>query len=159
MKIEFWPHRGTFKESQKARKQFLSLQEALEYVIEDSKSLTGEPLFSLKDIYIQYYGFDSRLQNECFMLCIGKYGPEDYIKKYKHPMCRGYLYFEEFKIKEDDLQLTDSLFKLSFNEHKKIIPQQFKRFLIEKCDVAEENIEIFHEYCHFIRKEEFNIEF
>lgn len=155
MKIEYWPHRSTFEESRKEHKEFSSLYEVLAYVIFTTNIVTMPPVFSLEDIYIKHYGFDARLQNECFMLCVGKYGVEDYIKKYKCPQCLGYLYFEAFKTTEDGdpaAQLVGGLFKISFYEHKKITPQQLKRFLIEKCDVSQENVEISREYCHFINK-------
>lgn len=150
MKIEYWPQRGSFEESKKEHKEFLSLQAALDYVIENSKCLTGVPLFSLKDIYITHYGVDSRLQNECFMLCVGKYGGEDYLKKYKHPMCHGYLYFEVFKAKEDTSasRFINSLFD------KKISASTLRTFLVENCNVPERNIELIGDYCHFINKKE-----
>lgn len=144
MKIEFWPHRGAFEESKRAHKHFLSLPDALEYITERSQLLLGYPSFSFEDIYIKYYGFDTRLQNECFMLCIGKHGSEDYIKKYKHPLCYGYLYFDVFKNKN------------AASVTRFISPSTLRMFLVEKCDVSECNIELVGEYCHFINKKEQN---
>lgn len=105
-------------------------------------------MFSIKDIYIKHYGFETRLQNECFMLCVGKHGLEDYIKKYKHPMCQGYLYFDFLKKK------NSSHVEFNFGVSEKLNTQVLKKFLVEHCDISQDNIEIFCEYCHFINIKE-----
>ena len=157
MRVEYWPHRGTFEKSKKEHKEFSSLFEALAYVIFTTNIVTSPPIFSIEDIYIKHYCFDTRLQNECFMLCVGKYGLEDYIKQYGHPMCHGYLYFEAFKTTEDDISTLEptgrhNKIKSLFYGHEKMSPLQLKKFLIEKCDISQNDIEIFDEYCRIINK-------
>lgn len=163
MKIEYWPHRGTFEESKKEKKSFISLQDALDYVVKNSEVATGFKPFAIEDIYITHYCYDVRLQNECFMLCVGKYGPEDYIKQYGHPVCHGYLYFQGFLTTEDRtpavqsngnlLNRIISASKLSLL-NRNVSPQTLKCYLVENCDISQDNIEIFDEYCHFINIKE-----
>lgn len=90
MKVLYIPHRSTLYEAMEELKEFSSLKEMCEYLAEQSKGA-----FSVSDIYISYYYYDERIDWETYIVTIGRYGKENYLKKYASPQAEGFCTIKE----------------------------------------------------------------
>lgn len=92
MNIYYTPHRSTIQQALKERRAFQTVAEAIACIVNEETKLFGYPMFTQDDIYIRYNAFDSRIQCETFMVCLGRYGAEDYLKKHRCPQCHAWLH-------------------------------------------------------------------
>lgn len=83
--IFYRPQRGTLDEAMEEVKQFDTINEMLDYLVADYNHA-----FSKSDIYISYYCYDERIDWDTYIVCIGRYGDEDYMKKYHSPQAIGF---------------------------------------------------------------------
>ena len=93
MNIYYTPNRATIQQALEERQALRTVAEAIACIINEETNLFGYPMFTADDIYIRYNAFDSRIQCETFMVCLGRYGAEDYLKKYRCPQCHAWLHF------------------------------------------------------------------
>lgn len=93
MNVYYAPHRGTLQQTLKERRAFRTVSEAINHIVNEGTKILGYPMFTQDDIYIRYNAFDSRIQCETFMVCLGRYGAEDYLKKHGAPQCHAWLHF------------------------------------------------------------------
>jgi hypothetical protein len=85
MKVLYRPQRSTLEDAMAEVKEFESLKEMCAYLVR-----RHERAFDISDIYISYYCYDKRIDWENYIVTIGKYGGEDYIKKYHCPQAIGF---------------------------------------------------------------------
>lgn len=85
MKVLFRNHKGTLSEAMAGLKQFDSIKEMLEWLVQEHRGA-----FKLEELYISYYCYDSRIDWETFIVTTSRYGNEDYIKLYNHPQAIGF---------------------------------------------------------------------
>lgn len=119
MKIYYCPHTGNLTESLKERRGFSTAKEALSYMVDSQSRPFGFPVFKSNDVYIQYCGYDARIGCENFYVCLGRYGDEDYLKKYSIPQAHGYLQFSP--IWQDKVSEWKRVYKDEYISHEKFI--------------------------------------
>lgn len=81
MTILYRPHRGTLADAMAEVKEFSSIKEMREYLVQDHKKA-----FAVSDIVISYYCYDDRIDWETFIVTVKRY----YNEKYTHPQAIGY---------------------------------------------------------------------
>lgn len=92
MRILYRPQRELLAEAMAELKEFSSVKEMLEYLVE-----AHEKAFEIRDIYISYYCYDERIEWETYIVTVGRYYTEDYLKKYHSPQAIGFCTFMEEK--------------------------------------------------------------
>ena len=90
MRILYRPQRGSLDEAMAELKEFSSVKEMLEYLVKEH-----EKAFDISDIYISYYGYDERIEWETYIVTVGRYYTEDYLKEYHSPQAIGFCTFLE----------------------------------------------------------------
>lgn len=102
MKIIYRPQRATLEESLKASMEFSSIDEMLSY-------LTYQNYFNFtcSDIYISFYCYDKRINENTFVISIGRYGKTNYLKKYKCPQAIGYCSFRKERKNESNTYFNE----------------------------------------------------
>ena len=88
MRIVYMPHRSGLFESLEDSRVFFNMKDMLEYIVSHS-----EGAFRIQDIYISHYGYDNRIKSEQYIVCIGKFLNENYLKKYHSPQAIGFCSF------------------------------------------------------------------
>jgi hypothetical protein len=88
MRIVYMPHRGGLFESLEDSRVFFDIKDMLEYIVSQ-----WENAFSIRDIYISHYSYDSRIKAEQYVVCIGRCLGENYLKKYNSPQAIGFCSF------------------------------------------------------------------
>jgi hypothetical protein len=79
--------------------RYTSLKDVFERLTEGSRGA-----FSKKDLVLEYYTYDERIQKSVYMICIKRFRDKDYIKEYGHTIYFGYLIdLNEEKEGRDDL--------------------------------------------------------
>lgn len=95
--IIYRPHRGGLAESMQEAKEFETEEEMKQYIYEEHKryfieiGFNSAP-FDIKDIVISedMENNDSRTGwHDAMLVCVKRYGNEDYMKKYGAPQCIG----------------------------------------------------------------------
>lgn len=94
MKVYYTPHRGTIQQALEERQAFRTVSEAITCIVNEETELFGYPMFTQDDIYIRYNAYDGRIQCETFMVCLGRYGAEDFLKKHRGPQCHAWLHLD-----------------------------------------------------------------
>lgn len=89
MTIRFRPKRRMLDEAMNEERAFGSMEALLDYLVEDNHNL-----FSKEDIFFSYYGYDGRIDWETYVVCVRRFGDEDYVEKYHCPQCIGYMTFK-----------------------------------------------------------------
>ena len=95
MKILYRPHCGGLAEAMAKVKEFNTLKECFEYIVENTETWNNKKPFVLEDISIHYYGYDGRIEWETWVVCIDKYFSEDYLKKCHSPQAIVFLTFKD----------------------------------------------------------------
>ena len=90
MSILYRPQRSLLAEAMAESKEFSSVKEMLEYIVEEH-----EKAFDISDIYISYYCYDERIEWETYILTVSRYYTENYLEKYHHPQAIGFCTFKE----------------------------------------------------------------
>ena len=75
------PQRSTLDEAMAEKREFASLKQMLEYVVEEH-----ENAFDLDNVFISYYGYDERISWDTYIVCVTRYGDEEY----DHPQAIGF---------------------------------------------------------------------
>lgn len=88
-KIFYRPHGGGLAEAMADIKKFDSIKEMLDYIVEQHNHA-----FDTTDIYISYYGYDSRIDWDTFIITVSRYYDENYLKKYQCPQAIGFCAFK-----------------------------------------------------------------
>lgn len=89
--VIYRPIRGELlDECMKHAKCFNTVKEMLEYIEKESHGA-----YTINDIYINYEGYDERIDWDTFYVCTGRYGKEDWLEKYGCPQCIGHCTFKE----------------------------------------------------------------
>lgn len=112
MKIYYTPHRGTLKDALKEQHVFQSLEDMLEFIVADREFFRA---VAKEDIYLRYYGFDSRIPAEMFVVGFGKFGFENHIHKYGHPGIFGWVHFKATQSDVNADETISTLLKLLRN--------------------------------------------
>ena len=93
MKILYRPCDGGIAEALEKMKRFNTVEEMLDYIVAQHK-LEDTPCFDKKDIRICYYGYDSRIDWETYLITVDRYYKENYLEKYHCPQAIGYMTFK-----------------------------------------------------------------
>lgn len=88
--ILYRPQRGTLSEAMEEVKQFNSIKELFEWLVKDN-TIKRKKAFEIEDIYISYYCYDERIKWQTYIVCVGRYFEEDYLKKYHSPQAIGFM--------------------------------------------------------------------
>lgn len=90
--IIYRPHRGGVREAIEEAKEFETIDEMKQYIVEyEAKSIRGK-LFDIQDIVIVdvHPHNDERIGwRHVKYVCVKRYGNEDYMKKYGSSQCIG----------------------------------------------------------------------
>lgn len=89
MQVIYRPLCGGLAEAMEKTKTFNSIKEMFEYLVE-----WHDHAFEIQNIYISYYGYDSRIGWDTYIITTSKYANEDYIKKGIPPQAAGYCAFK-----------------------------------------------------------------
>lgn len=95
MKILYRPHKLLLSESMAELRKFDTVCEMLDWIVSNEKEIYGRDMFSKTDINFTYYCYDERVDWETFIVTVNKYGNENYLDKYNHPMAIGFMTFDE----------------------------------------------------------------
>lgn len=68
------------------KETFETIKEVFETIV---KRYSG--MLDIKDLSIQYYCYDNRIEKDVYMVVTNKFGNENYIEKYKCPQFISYL--------------------------------------------------------------------
>ena len=93
MKVYYCPKRGSLEEALKERRSFGLIEHALAYCCFYDFRANDCVMFGTDDIYVSYNSYDERIQQEIFLVCVGKYGKTNFLKEYGRPQAIGYLHF------------------------------------------------------------------
>ena len=74
------------EELKNPKETFSTLKEAFEEIV---RRYSG--FLDIRDLHIQYYYYDSRIEKEVFIVTTSRYGNEDYIKKCGCPQFVSYM--------------------------------------------------------------------
>lgn len=105
MKILYRPQRGGLAESMAEVKEFSTIKEMFENIASEWKEPCGRAPFSIEDIYIRYYGYDSRIDWETYLVCAGRM----LNKKHNIPQAIGFCTFKAKKKSENELELLNRI--------------------------------------------------
>lgn len=106
MKVIYRPQRGGLDEAMKEVKEFSTLKEMFEYLVENEQIGKHKP--KLDDLYISYYGYDERIDWETYIVCDGSYYN---CKKYGCPQAIGYCTFKSPSCKAGKRPLVSRMYK------------------------------------------------
>lgn len=91
MVIRCGPHRGTHDEFLSVRREFMSLEMALDYLIHSY----DEGCLTFDDLCLRL--FDTYREDEDFVICFNvltvRFGDDDFVEKYGSPQCIGHIDF------------------------------------------------------------------
>lgn len=76
-RVLFRPIRGGLRESMQEVKEFDSLHSLLDYLVISSIGV-GKGNFSHEDLYVSYYGFDTRIKWDTFIITSLHFGGEKF---------------------------------------------------------------------------------
>ncbi len=91
MKILYRPQRGGLAEAMAEMKEFATLKDMFDYIIAQWKELFNVAPFSVKDLSIRYYSYDSRIDWDTYLICTDRMFKE----KYDYPQGIGFCAFKE----------------------------------------------------------------
>lgn len=89
MKILYRPLCGGLAEAMEKVKKFDSVKEMFEFLVEHH-----DHAFEMNNLYISYYGYDSRIDWDTYIITTSRYANEDYTKKGYPPQAAGYCTFK-----------------------------------------------------------------
>lgn len=92
MKILYRPHRGGLAEAMAEKKEFATLKEMFEYIVENDRLDENIPLYSMEDLCISYYCYDERIDWETYIICDCR---EKNCKEYGTPQAIGFCTFKD----------------------------------------------------------------
>jgi hypothetical protein len=90
VKVIYRPQCGSLKDAMKQCKKFKTLLDCYNYIVKQHSSKECGVAFNPYDLSIRYYGYDSRIKWETFIVCTDRYFKE----KYETPQCIGFLTFK-----------------------------------------------------------------
>ncbi len=85
MKIVYRPVGGGLAEAMGRTKQFDTIKEMFEFLVEQHNHA-----FEINNLYISYYGYDSRIDWDTYLITTTRYGRD----KYDTPQATGYCAFK-----------------------------------------------------------------
>ena len=94
MKILFRPQRGSLNTAMSELKEFDSVKTMLDYIVSNSEEMYGKAAFRINDLYIQYYGYDERIDWETYIVCTGRMFNNNYMERHNHPVAIGFMTFK-----------------------------------------------------------------
>ena len=113
--IIYRPHRGSLAEALVEAKEFNTIKEMKEYIVEENSfgaGIVNNPLLSVKDIVI-----DDKMTNDTRIgwedsryVCTKQLGNDDYITKHGVPQCIGMCATKYVSV-EDSIFLLNSIIK------------------------------------------------
>ena len=93
MKFLYRPHRGTLADAMEEVKEFDTYEEMLDYIQKEHK-IGKNFAFNKEEIRIAYYGYDSRIDWETYIVTVDRYFNDDYLKKHHYPQAIGFMTFK-----------------------------------------------------------------
>lgn len=77
----------------KVKKELANPVETFESIKDACVALIEQRMnaFSIEDLYIQYYGYDERIEKDVYLIATSRYGEENYIKKHGCPQFISYM--------------------------------------------------------------------
>ena len=90
MKVLYRPQRSTLDEAMENLKEFSSIDEMFNYLVQDHRQA-----FNKDEIYISDYGYDERIDWQTYIITVSGYFDEDYLEKYHRPQAIGFCTFKD----------------------------------------------------------------
>lgn len=92
--IKYRPNRGSLQDAMKEAREFKSYEEMKRHILQEGAvwNTDGITMFDLEDIVIgDVLGDDERVEwKNVRMVCVKRYGGDDYVKLYGCPQCIGW---------------------------------------------------------------------